>query len=83
MLRNLHEDTTVLHNFGDHPGYRKKPMTTPANTEVAPNDARDWNDESTKGEEPFGKQIGSSAPYTDLVDTITKEVLKHLKGGQN
>ena len=83
MLRNLHEDTTVLHNFGDHPGYRKKPITTPANTEVAPNDARDWNDESTKGEEPFGKQIGSSAPYTDLVDTITKEVLKHLKGGQN
>ena len=83
MLRNLHEDTTVLHNFGDHPGYRKKPMTTPANTEVAPNDARDWNDESAKGEEPFGKQIGSSAPYTDLVDTITKEVLKHLKGGQN
>ena len=58
-------------------------MTTPANTEVAPNGARDWNDESTKGEEPFGKQIGSSAPYTDLVDTITKEVLKHLKGGQN
>ena len=83
ILRNLHEDTTVLHNFGDHPGYRKKPMTTPANVEVAPNGARDWNDESTKGEEPFGKQIGSSAPFTDLVDTITKEVLKHLKGGQN
>lgn len=81
--RSLREDTTVLHNFGDHPGYRKKPMTTPANTEVAPNGARDWNDESAKGEEPFGKQIGSSAPYTDLVDTITKEVLKHLKGGQN
>ena len=81
--RSLHEDTTVLHNFGDHPGYRKKPMTTPANTEVAPNGARDWNDESAKGEEPFVKQIGSSAPYTDLVDTITKEVLKHLKGGQN
>ena len=81
--RSLREDTTVLHNFGDHPGYRKKPMTTPANTEVAPNGARDWNDESAKGEEPFGKQIGSSAPYTDLVDAITKEVLKHLKGGQN
>ena len=84
VLRNLHEDTTVLHNFGDHPGYRKKPMTTPANVEVAPNGARDWNDESARGEEPFGKQIGSSAPFTDLVDTITKEVLKALnKGGQN
>ena len=83
VLRNLHEDTTVLHNFGDHPGYRKKPMTTPANTEVAPNGARDWNDDSAKGEEPFGKQIGSSAPYDKIVDVITKEVLKHLKGGQN
>ena len=81
--RSLREDTTVLHNFGDHPGYRKKPMTTPANVEVAPNGARDWNDESTKGEEPFGKQIGSSAPYDEIVDVITKEVLKHLKGGQN
>lgn len=81
--RSLREDATVLHNFGEHPGYRKKPMTTPSNTEVAPNGARDWNDESTKGEEPFGKKIGSSAPYTDLVDTITKEVLKALKGGQN
>ncbi len=83
MFRNLHEDKTVLHNFGDHPGYRKKPMTTPANTEVAPNGARDWNDESTKGEEPFGKQIGSSAPYDKIVDVVTKEVLKALKGGQN
>lgn len=82
--RSLREDVTVLHNFGDHPGYRKKPMTTPANVEVAPNGARDWNDESTKGEEPFGKKIGSSAPFTDLVDAITKEVLKALnKGGQN
>ena len=83
VLKNLHEETTVLHDFGNHPGYRKKPVTTPANTEVAPNGARDWNDESAKGEEPFGKKIGSSAPFTDLVDTITKEVLKHLKGGQN
>ena len=81
--RSLREDTTVLHDFGNHPGYRKKPVTTPANTEVAPNGARDWNDESAKGEEPFGKQIGSSAPYDEIVDVITKEVLKHLKGGQN
>ena len=42
-----------------------------------------WNDESAKGEEPFGKKIGSSAPYDEIVDVITKEVLKHLKGGQN
>ena len=81
--RSIREDTTVLHNFGDHPGYRKKPMTTPANTEVAPNGARDWNDESAKGEEPFGKQIGSSDPYDEIVDMVLNKVLKHLQGGQN
>ena len=79
----LREEKTVLHSFGDHPGYRKKPMSTPANSEVAPNGARDWNDESAKSEEPFGKQIGSSAPYNDIVDAVTKEVLKALKGGLN
>ena len=84
FLRNLHEDKTVLHSFGDHPGYRKKPMTTPANIEITLNDTSDWNDDSTKGEEPFGKKIGSSAPFTDIVNTVTKEVLKALgKGGQN
>ena len=58
-------------------------MTTPANTEVAPNGARDWNDESTKGEEPFGKQIGKSDPYDEIVDMVLNKVLQHLQGGQN
>ena len=79
--RSLYEDTTVLHDFGNHPGYRKKPFTTPANTEVDPNGAHDWNDESTKGEEPFGKQIGSSDPFEKVVDEITEAVLKQIKGG--
>ena len=81
--RSIREETTVLHNFGDHPGYRKKPMTTPANVEVAPNGARDWNDESARGEEPFGKQIGSSDPYDEIVDAVLNKVLQHLNGGQN
>ena len=80
---SLEEERTVLHSFGDHPGYRKKPMTTPANVEVAPNGARDWNDESAKGEEPFGKKIGSGDPYDKIVDMVTREVLKALDGGQN
>ena len=79
--RSIREDTTVLHDFGNHPGYRKKPFTTPANTEVDPNGAHDWNDESTKGEEPFGKQIGSSDPFEKVVDEITEAVLKQIKGG--
>ena len=80
----MKEEVTRLNVFGKHPGYRKKPMTTPANVEVAPNGASDWNDDSTKGEEPFGKKIGSSAPYdetvvnilTDMVYNQFKKVLK-------
>ena len=55
-------------------------MTHPDNVEVAPNGARDWNDDSTKGEEPFGKQIGSSAPYTDkVVNMLTDMVFNQVK----
>ena len=82
--RSLREDTTVLHDFGNHPGYRKKPMTTPANTEVSLNGSRDWNDDSTKGEEPFGKKIGSGDPYDEIVDAVLRKVLGALnQGGQN
>ena len=77
----LSEEVTKLNDFGKHPGYRKKPMDHPEASEVAPNGARDWNDDSTKGNEPFGKQIGSSAPYTELVKTIANEVIKALQGG--
>ena len=76
----MKEEVTRLNVFGKHPGYRKKPMTHPDNVEVAPNGTRDWNDDSTKGEEPFGKQIGSSAPFTDrVVNILTDKVFKHIK----
>lgn len=67
-----------LHDFGQHPAYRKKPMTLPANKEVAPNGYRDWNDESAEGEEPFGKNIGSSAPFEKAVQKITNSVMESL-----
>ena len=55
-------------------------MTHPDNVEVAPNGARDWNDDSAKGEEPFGKQIGSSAPYDEtVVNILTDMVYNHVK----
>lgn len=76
----MKEEVTRLNVFGKHPGYRKKPMTHPDNVEVAPNGARDWNDDSTKGEEPFGKQIGSSAPYTDkVINMLTDMVFNQVK----
>lgn len=76
------EEVTRLNVFGKHPGYRKKPMTTPSNTEVINADGdRDWNDASAKGEQPFGTKIGSSAPFdikvlTDAVVAVVKETLK-------
>lgn len=67
-----------LHDFGKHPAYRKRPMTLPPNKEVAPNGARDWNDESAEGEEPFGKKIGSSAPFEKAVQKITDSIMESL-----
>jgi len=59
-----------LNDFGKHPAYRKRPMTLPPNKEVAINGAREWDDESVQGEEPFGKKIGDSAPFDEIVDSV-------------
>lgn len=68
-----------LHVFGKHPAYRKVPMTTPPATEVAPNGARDWNDDSVKSEKPFGCQIGSSAPFDEKVlDILADSIMENL-----
>lgn len=67
-----------LHDFGKHPAYRKAPFTLPANREVAPNGARDWNDDSVEGELPYGKKIGSSAPYEKAVQVITDSIMESL-----
>ena len=67
-----------LHDFGKHPAYRKAPFSLPANREVAPNGARDWNDDSVEGELPYGKKIGSSAPYEKVVQIITDSIMESL-----
>ena len=69
---------TVLNDFGKHPAYRKQPMTTPPNVEIN-TFGRDWNDESTKGNKPYGSKIGSSAPYTEeVIDQLTDMVMKRI-----
>ena len=42
---------------------------------------RDWNDESTHTDEPFGKQIGNGDPFNQLVAAVTKDVMYQLKKG--
>ena len=73
---DINEDE--LHDFGKHPRYQKAPMTTPPNKEVAPNDAKDWDDETVKGEEPYGKKVGSSAPFEKAVQVITDSIMESL-----
>ena len=72
----LNEDE--LHVFGDHPGYRKKPMTLPQTGEDKNQWGRDWNDESAHSEEPFGKGKGDSTPFDQLVAQITDSVMKQI-----
>ena len=75
---------TVLDDFGKHPAYQKVPMTTPPNKEVTAGTAdKDWNDNSAKGEQPFGKQIGSSAPYTEeVIDMLTDAIMKRINSNK-
>ena len=68
-----------LHDFGNHPGYQKKPMQLPTTGEDKNQWGRDWNDESVHNEQPFGTKIGSSAPFDKIVDAVTKDVMAKLK----
>ena len=81
LARIIKEEVTNLNVFGKHPGYRKKPMTTPANKEVVKTSGdKDWNDDSVKGEQPFGQKIGSSAPFDEkVVSMLTDAVMKSVK----
>ena len=78
--KKVNEDK--LNDFGKHPAYRKTPMTTPPNKEVAINGAKEWDDESAQGEEPFGQQIGDSAPYDEIVDVMTESILASIYGNK-
>lgn len=81
LVRIIKEEMTNLNVWGQHPGYKKVPMTLPDNKEVIVNKGdRDWNDDSAKGSESFGKKIGSSAPFTDdVIKKITDVVLTTVK----
>ena len=79
--RRMNENL-VLNDFGKHPAYQKEVMSLPPNKEID-RWGRDWNDDSTKGDEPYGRKIGSSAPYTeDIIDKITDMVINRLSAGK-
>lgn len=69
----------VLNDFGKHPAWRKEPFTYPDHN-MPDKFGKDWNDDSTKGNEPYAKQIGSGDPYTEkVIDMITDSVLEALQ----
>ena len=82
ITRIVKEEATKLNIWGKHPRYRKSPMTTPDNKEVAPNNAKDWNDDSAKGEHPYGEKIGDGAPFDKVVELILGEIKNQLKEGK-
>lgn len=82
--RIVKEEITKLDVWGKHPRYQKEPMTTPANKEVLAGTAdRDFNDDSAKGEQPYGQKIGSSAPFDEkVVDLLVDQVIRKIRERQ-
>ena len=72
------EEVKKLNAWGKHPRFQKPAFKTPENKEVAPNDVKDWNDDSAKGEAPYGQKIGSSAPFDKQVDMLTDAVMNRI-----
>ena len=77
--RIVAEEVHKLDAWGKHPRYQKPAFKTPDNHEVSVNGAEDWNDDSTKGSEAYGKKIGSSAPFDKSVDMLTDAVVNYIK----
>lgn len=71
-----------LHEFGNHPSYRKQPMSVPSNSDMSRN-TKDFDDESVKGSKPFGSSKGNGFPYGEkynrLVDNTTDIVMETLR----
>lgn len=72
-----------LDYFGKHPAYQKSPMDLPSNKHKEMADYYDMNDDSVQSEEPYGKEIGDSAPFEispEAIDNaITESIMRILK----
>lgn len=78
--RIVAEEVTKLDAWGKHPRYQTPAFKTPANKEVLAGTAeKDWNDDSAKGEEPYGKKIGDGTPFEKVVNMLTDQVMTQLK----
>jgi hypothetical protein len=77
-----------LNVFGQHPGYRKKPIELPETGEDQNEHGKDWNDDSVHKEEPFGQSKGDSKPYKNTLERdalamqITDKIMESIKKGK-
>ena len=65
--------------FGKHPAYQKEPMEVPTAKHQEKEGYEDINDESVKSEEPFGKEIGDSAPFEINPKTISNAIAESIR----
>ena len=74
-----------MNYFGKHPAYRKKVMTLPNSRHNEFQGYKDWNDESTMGEQPYGEKIGSGSPFKispKTIDNAIAESIRRIAGGK-
>lgn len=83
IMKMVKEEVHKLNDWGKHPKYGKPAFTTPQNTEVIVNKGdKDWDDESAKTDQPYGKKIGSSAPFDKVVELMTDSIVQQIKEGK-
>lgn len=69
-----------MQEWGKHPKYGQPAFTTPPSKEVLAGTAeKDWNDDSAKGSERYGKKIGKGDPFDEKVNVLTDSVMAVLK----
>lgn len=83
MRQRRMNEALHLDDFGKHPAYQKKVMELPQNNMQEFPGYYDMNDDSVKGEKPYGSQIGDSAPFdvdvNDTIDNAIEEAMRRLK----
>ena len=80
ITRLVKEEVTRLDVWGKHPRYGHEPFSYPDPHEVMKGTAdRDFNDDSTKGRERYGKKIGKGDPFDQAVEHLTDQAMTQLK----
>ena len=81
--RRVMNEENRLNDFGKHPAYQKKVMTYPNPDMQEFQDYYDMNDDSVRGEKPYGLQIGDTAPFTispEAIDNSIAESINRILG---